>query len=462
MTSEVHRLTLPLSFPEGIHPGAGRDGNALDIARDGTGAAVLRGTALAGALRSALSRTRSEDEAQRWFGAACGDLERADPGLPSPLRVPDVMLDHGQGGEAAVRTHIGRDRHTGAQIDGSLYTLASCPPGTTGTAVLWLHDDDPGARELMQALVATVDAGLTLGGHAARGIGRARFRDRPRYRRFDLRTLEDHAAYLDEHRRWRAGEVPAGGEPIGPDVATERSRLRIDIELAVPRGQDLLVGDGIGFDVDVEPQRVRAADGKEHWRIPGSTLRGALRAWVTRLAAKAGQPVADSLERHEARRQRGEPLRGDDLSWGFVPPEERAASIDDPGRVACPVMRLFGSGYQKGRVHVADALAPAGREQLRRHVAVDRLTGGASDGLLFDNRVVPAKQRFAVTITVIDPSPEEAEWLVRSLQAIDMGLLRIGSSKSAGRLALARPPCATGPHAELFEAIQPREERDVG
>jgi CRISPR/Cas system CSM-associated protein Csm3 (group 7 of RAMP superfamily) len=459
MTTTVHRLTLPLVFPEGISMGASRERNSLVLATDGTDRPVLRGSALAGALRGAWVRAHSEEDARRWFGRPVGDAASDDGGTPSPLRVPDSTIDGGNMG-VVVRSHNARDRHTGAVVDGGLFTVASCAPGARATPVLWLHASEPDSRAFLAQLVGLFDAGLTLGGAASRGVGRAvvdRSGTGPRYRSFELTRAEDLGSWLDEHRAWRAGLVPEQGEPVTPIQAPDR-QLRVRLRFGVPRGQDVLVGDGMGLDHDVEPQMVVDADGKQLWRLPGSAVRGALRSWVARLASREGQRVADSALRHDERVEDGVALDGDDLAWGFE--NDRAARdryTENPELVPCPVMRLFGSAYAKGRVHVTDALCASGDLQTRVHVAIDRISGGANEGLLFDNQVLTGAVEFVTTMTVSAPSDDEARWLATAVRAIDMGLIRIGSSKSTGRLCLRAVPEASGQGEEHFTRIHPLE-----
>jgi CRISPR/Cas system CMR subunit Cmr4 (Cas7 group RAMP superfamily) len=81
MSRRIHGLFLPLVFPAGIAPGEGGDYNILAIARNGRGQPVLRGSALAGALRHAWAKHRQrdpaetdiEDEVRRFFGYALRD-----------------------------------------------------------------------------------------------------------------------------------------------------------------------------------------------------------------------------------------------------------------------------------------------------------------------------------------------------------------------------------------------------
>lgn len=478
MIRRVHRLTLPLVFPAGIAPGEGDEFNTLTIARNGAGRPVLRGTALAGALRHAWSRRLSNQGLRRQevearvkavFGFA---LTGDDGGQESRLQVADCVLALGQGLDRTQRTHHLRNRHTGVVADGGLFSLEACPPGTSTLAVLWLRDGDEdsaeAARELLQTFARFFASGITLGGKTARGIGRAELEAGPTYRAYDLTQLDSHAQFLDDHRRWRANPLAAvAGEAVEakPDPG---KRLEIRASLVIPRGQDLLVGDGRGLAHESEPQRILAADGKWYWRLPGASLRGLFRGWIAKLAAREGHPVADSAKRHADRQQRlrdDEPpietdeLNGDNLGWCFLPRDDRQHGIE----TTCPVASLFGSLFQAGRIHIADSFSPCstpkdGRhaeEQTRMHVAVDRITGGAAESLLFDNTVLTAdahgrSPRFEVLIQVREPTENDARWLAKTLRALHVGVLRVGSSKSSGRLELAEPPRAEGEFAELF------------
>mgnify|MGYP003588466438 CR=1 FL=1 len=470
MAHSVHRLLLPLEFPEGISPGEGKQGNLMILARDGQERPVLRGTALAGALRHAWARSRDrrldDPDVKMWFGMA---LEGEAGGTPSPLRVSDCVIETGKisGEDPVLRTHNAIDRHTGAALNAGLFTLQSLPPGSHTNACLWLHyDGEPGtAKAFLSDLVGIIRSGLTLGGHAARGIGRAQLAEqKAQYRAFDCSNLEEHAAMLDENSAWRNGHALTGGAPLEPSSEVDGQTLRIDLALAISPGEDMLVGDGQGLDYEVEPQRVKCADGHERWRLPGSALRGVFRAWITRLAARAGQPVADSLER---RKTNGKAPSGAELAWGFDDAETRErkqdALADNPKclseNVTCQVMRLFGSSYAKSRIHISDAFASVqkAQEQVRAHVAVDRITGGANEGFFFKNAVLTTGAQFQVRIDIREPGKEEALWLAGTLRALHLGILRVGSSKAGGRLHIIEKPRASGPCADIFNNLDMSE-----
>jgi CRISPR/Cas system CSM-associated protein Csm3 (group 7 of RAMP superfamily) len=482
-TRFVHRLTIPLVFPAGLAPGAGKDGgNLLALATDGAGKPVLRGTAIAGVLRHAWARAKDYDasalgqhnEVARWFGYALGDdasPEGNHNSLPSPLRVADAPLF--QGASAAERRqHNSIDRHSGSVREGGLFTLEALPPQTKATVVLHLHlHDETGAEDFLKEILGLVKSGLTFGGHGARGVGLARLDGEARHRRFELRDINDCAAALDESWAWRNERPDAFTGDAGFKADPEVKSLHVTVNLAVPRGQDICIGSGMGVEFPIEPQKVTAADGKSYWRLPGSSLRGCFRAWFARLAARAAlqgkcKPPTDSLERLQSS---GEVPSGDEVGRLFHDRKTfkvNVARLQDKNTelkdvVTCPVASLFGSLYNAGRLHIADALSAepvqAKDRQHRKHVAVDRITGGASEGGLFDHAALLTGPRFTVEIVIHEPTELEAEWLADTLRAIDTGLIRIGCSKSAGRLALAETPKASGQHHKRFGDLNPSE-----
>lgn len=456
MTRRIHRLTFTLVFPAGLAPGEAASSNLLTLARDGRDRPVLRGSALAGVLRSAWAEDFAESEADTndFFGTTAS--EGTQTAVRSRLEVPDCVLDCG-GEPVDERTFHLRDRHLGSVADAGLFGLEVCPPKTKANVTFWLDDTDDApdvSLEFLRQIVGLLRHGLCFGGQAARGIGLAELDGRAVCRSYDLSDLDQHAAWLDDHRRWRDEGAVEGGEPLRPaDVSADT--LRVSFDLTVPRGQDVLVGDGQGLKHESEPQRVTAADGNDYWRLPGSSLRGLFRAWVARLAAREGKPVSDSYKRHAERFEKGEPLKGDDLGYCFEPEDPEAHD-------RCPVARLFGSLHKAGRIHIADGYAPTSdnsddpeEAQNRIHVAVDQVSGGAVEHMLFDNQVLTAPVTFPVTMRVEDPTEDEAGWLAATIRALDVGLLRVGSAKSAGRLSLRASPEATGPYAELFIDLCP-------
>lgn len=468
MTTRTHRLAINLTFPEGISPGEGRYANLLGVARMGSGQtaqAVLRGSALAGVLRHEWEKHHGD--ASKWFGEPLEENNYK----ASPLRVQDTPLLHGDS-EQNLRTHIAVNRHTGAVLKHDLFSLESLPPGTHCKLCLWFYEEtaleqplDRAPKAFLSELLQYLNGNVTLGGHAARGLGRVALSGATRYKVFDLADRNQRQEWMDEEYAWRKDRIfPTTGETLGTVAQQKENHFQLDLTLAVPGAEDLLIADGQGLDFEMEPQKVKSADGKAYFRIPGSSLRGVFRQWFNRLAARAGHPVSDPVANAS-----NPDLSGNTLAWLGKNKEQRECLVEQIEKVEGegyeavrrvlhdkipPVDSLFGSAFAKGRIHISDALAPLdpNKIQPRMHVAIDRFTGGANDGALFDNQVLVSGPVFPFRIRIESPTEQEIRWLVSALRALDTGVLRVGSSKAGGRLGVKRLQ-STGNLANFFEQV---------
>ena len=82
-------------------------------------------------------------------------------------------------------------------------------------------------------LVECLAHGIALGGNAARGIGRVILPDLGVYRRYELAKVEDHAAWLNDHRAWRQNPATtpvSQDELTKSDVVNLMSQFRICLE----------------------------------------------------------------------------------------------------------------------------------------------------------------------------------------------------------------------------------------
>jgi hypothetical protein len=207
--------------------------------------------------------------------------------------------------------------------------------------------------------------------------------------------------------------------------------LVIKILLAIPPGQDLLCGDGRTGDLAGDIQRVKDAGGREWVRIPGSTLRGIVRAWCSRLAGcDSKRKLAYTHEERLKKRWKGD-----------------AVAEVTPDR--CDVTALFGSAHAAGRIHITDSLVPTEscERSERAHVSVDHAWATSREGMLFWNGVLTKTPPFEAEIRIRDPRSHEAKWIGDTLRAIDLGVVRIGSSKASGRMSVTIVD-AKGPRAD--------------
>lgn len=226
--------------------------------------------------------------------------------------------------------------------------------------------------------------------------------------------------------------------------------LHLRIETVTP----LLIRAGEGS-IDAGPDlacvRTRHAGlGDRTVYIPGSSLKGVIRS------------AAEAFLRSDGGRWHNHPGACNPL--GDQSCSSRIKPFGDRGRQSqrmdsaqvhaqhCLACRLFGSTSLKSRTAVRDLFpwqpdaspadrarqaATANRTEVRNGVAIDRLTGGAHGGALYDLEVVPAGVRFYGDIALINYQAWQVGALYQALEEINDGLAQLGSTKSRG-LGMAR------------------------
>lgn len=441
----------------------------LAVARDGTGRPVLPGTSLAGALRAYLNRF---DRFRPAVPALFGDDDEG--GRPSWIRVDDAHLiapDIIAGSDAiptipVVRDGVGIDRASASAAAGFLFTRELLPAGTR--FALRLVADTPTAAPgvdypggwpaLVSDAVEAIVSGLR---HAQVPIGAGRGRGHGRVTLCDVEVrsadLSDPAGMV----AWLTGQ---------PTTATPRGEAPADGQLWITvRWRPLspvLVRDSVpGTVVDILPLTDVHADGETRLLLPGSSIRGAIRAYAERIVRTLQGEDAPSDFNEVLRR----PPPGVDVLFGTAPARrrDRATADGPPGDRDGGTERgrrgvlSFADCRSAGSVDAVDwnavlSVAPAsaagtGEEREDRalrnterdaaraklgqhldqigdrvalrisdHVAIDRWTGGAGDHRLF---------------SVLDPDPT-VEWEPISISVDVARLERHPSPDDTAHLAL--------------------------
>lgn len=154
--------------------------------------------------------------------------------------------------------------------------------------------------------------------------------------------------------------------------------------------------------------------------IPGSSLKGACRAFLARVLRAKDPPLAC-----------------------------KGICAGDGLQELCPTCRLFGTQRFASRVFFADAPAltwdrRAALER-RTHVGIDPDVGTQRRGRLFDLDVVPAGHRFAAEWYADNVDEEDRRHLHMLRAALEEGLITIGAGASRGlgliRLVAAAEAC---------------------
>jgi len=181
---------------------------------------------------------------------------------------------------------------------------------------------------------------------------------------------------------------------------------------------------------------VRDAMGKPY--IPGSSFKGALRAYVeSAMRALPGGNACDPLDggcisaqqMQEWQRRRRLPQRDPN----HLSDEQLAEQVYNE---SCDVCRVFGSPWLASKVSIRDLLVEEslwfGQFEIRNGVALDRDTETASTGLLYDFEVVPAGTQFKCEIVVENADDWELGLLLVGLRPFERGEAALGGARSRG------------------------------
>ena len=437
-------------------PSTGR----LTVALDGLYHPYLPGTGLAGALRAAVRRmygdgggTESEQVRQLWgwaedrLGSAsrvvvrdaqlAEDTELDGDGLPCrPLSA--ARFEN--------RMSVGIDRFTGAAAHGFLHSKVVVPRGTFIRLELDVEssgdssDSEESRTQLASLLRALRHRQVRLGAAKTRGMGKVELvTDRTTVEEHDLSSPAGLVSALGHGsappQRWDLVDTSSGQLGGGPPLP--ELRVRVDwhplAPLMVRAAEDGVLADSVPYTSATDHERLAPV-------LPGSALKGRLRAHAERIERTVRGIDVDSsadgdaaVERSAAFRQQLRQLAAVQALFGSVPdndpeesktgPEQRGAgalTVDDCyATSAVPaedwrraVFDLPGEGQEGATADSADRASPL--ETVRhhgfdkaQHVAIDRWTGGAAEGLLF-SVVEPIATSWEPLLLTIDRSRLDA------------------------------------------------------
>lgn len=468
-----------------VHLGSGEVGLATDLPllRDPDGWPYVPGTQIAGRLREIATRLAT---ALGWSACVALDPGAADAGKPCGCEVCQVFGDRRPSEEgrrdgarsslvwcfdawlvepggvrAVVRDGVGISRRTGASAAeaGALYDAEWIPAGTGFHLRVEIEHGAPELAEqvLAVALSEWIAGRGRIGGGAARGGGAFKL-DRETFRLADLASADELMAFLraetPEDRGavetgWleqRIAEVVSGLEAEGSAAAKvlpagavgSFASLAFDLAFDGP----LLVNDpaaALAHAVSFAP--VFVGSDWERPVLPGSSVRGVLRAQAERIARTVSSRAAGNLAGFASACAACDPFckSADDALHScadFAEVYERETgedlTLDDEEKSRCLGCALFGSTRQGSRLWIADAeLSGEARFRLRDFVAIDRFTGGALEGAKFD--ALPLySPTFRVEMLLWEPAKWELGALALALRDAHDGLATLGAHGSRG------------------------------
>ncbi|MFP4653576.1 MAG: RAMP superfamily CRISPR-associated protein [Phormidium sp.] len=384
MARTIHnrwRISGELKAQTPIHiGGVGGDADTdLALAINGRGQYYLPGTSLAGAFRSWMTRLPSQDDSS--IKTIWGDHKDDNHGA-SRLIIDDATIETRKPIE--IREGVGIDRHSGTAAERFKYSRAILPKGVSFALNLTFDsqtNDDPVA--LWQLLNALQNGDIRIGAAKTRGLGRVK-----------LENLNIHRQDLS-HAEGLFNSLLNGGTPQPWSAlqakATYEMPLSLDFQIAwTPRDPVMVKAEADGIAVDMLPL-VSQVDSGVRFVIPGSSLKGVLRSHAERIIrticqTPTGEEFADQIHLNlineifgaASKKGRDQGQMGilflDDC-YGTLP-------ISEDGWFNVERATDLHDGF-KSQLKTAVGTKPYQKLQPAVHVAIDRWTGGAAEGMLY-------------------------------------------------------------------------------
>ena len=357
------------------HRTGGAENDPETVLFSHTGSALLQGSSLAGSLRSWMALSG--------YSAALIDRLFGNRAKGGSLRISDSVFSPGS--EMTVRPRLKLDKASGTAEDGKKFDMAHMAAGSRFCFnITWLGGSDDGDAAAVEAALGALNAGeITLGAQHANGFGWVALTVTKRS--FDFSKDEDRKAWLEDEEGGEVCALPAPGHSrsVRFTVTGTAASLLVKASQAVE-----LTGEE---EKGSYTENLREA-GKPV--LPGSSVKGALRARAETIAEYMGLP----------------PELTENL-FGCM-----AAGAGDQGK--------------PGRVRVEDVFLAEPERRITR-IRINKFTGGVMRGGIFKEE--PVCGEISLRISVDDVCAEGCGLILYALRDLGLGLWSLGSGSAVGR-----------------------------
>lgn len=403
------RLFLELETP--THIGSGESGGLLDmpLLRDPVdNRPMISGSTLAGALKAYLTQSNPK-EARELFGSVGNDKKSRE----SWIRVGDARLEESNEALTELRDGVGinsQTRTAGARLKYGLELLQAGSTFRTDIELL-VPNAHPEYETLLLCAIKGLDGKIRIGKRKRRGFGIIKIASGKVWK---YQFPEDLVRWLESplsegSDQWQKLDLSRVSSPPG----TNNEDCLVEMECTLESGLLIrAVPTNTRSDSKNLPdqemirsnRRTPTGNGRFEQRpsmvIPGTSLAGALRARL-----------------------------------------ERIANTLHPGTGKTWAARMFGQGHQSGdrytssRIWVDETIIEQPNEWVHTRVKIDRFTGGAAHGALFsEGLLLPSgKTRLTIQLRLEKAQKEEVGMLLLLIKDLWTGDLTIGGESGIGR-----------------------------
>ncbi|MCL6589183.1 MAG: CRISPR-associated RAMP protein [Firmicutes bacterium] len=189
-------------------------------------------------------------------------------------------------------------------------------------------------------------------------------------------------------------------------------------------------------------------DSQGRFFIPGSSLKGVLRAYVESYAQTQGQGKGNcciqgecaakaGIDKKDKRDQFRREIREKYRQKNSKEPSDQEVEAELARQIQsklCPVCRLFGSPVKAGQLKIRDAYPTTDpyQTELRPHVSIDRETRTNVSGRFYKDEVIPADTVFAFSAVLHQPDEDVLQYVALWVEALRNEELTVGGMSSRG------------------------------
>ncbi|MBL8149237.1 MAG: hypothetical protein JNN15_04845 [Blastocatellia bacterium] len=368
----------------------------LPLAVNGSGNYYIPGTSIAGVLRSWCSQVFETSKVNNLWGFQEENKQgskKGEDGQASFVIIEDTLIELPENTTIEIRDGVGINRYTGSAADKAKYDRGVLPRDTKFqlSIIVEMQEEVVNFAKVMfgYLLEALKDSQLLFGASKTRGLGRVKLTESSIFEEC-LSTKNGILALLSNNKgnQLSIGDLKDTDPKISPNL-----QPKLDIKIFWKPSQPVMVKSGYdAVAVDTIPL-VSGIDSKRLALVlPGSSIKGVLRSQAERIVRTVLDIKEDYPE--DFLKQIKVPLIGE--LFGVGNEKAETASIEsnqvNVGLAALSIADCYTRQYFQREewksIETEKEIKQTSQEkrcfQTAFHVAIDRWTGGASEGALYN------------------------------------------------------------------------------